>query len=225
MQAIIRKVKELTFSEKLYQLRQKLGVTQEELSAYFDLKLRMYANYERGDMVPTGIKRVKYEKIIKNLESGNLPPLKSKERIAFRETEFDPKPNTIYVPIEAWGGFMHGYADPVFIDSLKHGWEPGLTGMHYIWPVKGWSMFKKGDDWSAKPGDLLYSIKMEGLKDLLKDNAYVIQSTEGIAYKIFDRTEANKVYFKSLNEDEDGAIYPVREIKGIYFVDWIRRKT
>lgn len=211
MQAIIRKVKEVQFSEKLYQLRQKLGITQEEMSMYFDLKLRMYANYERGDMIPTGIKLVKFDKIIKDLESGILPPTKSKENVQ--------KGNIIHVPLYAYGGFLQGYRNRVYVDSLERFSLPGVTGEHYAFEVDGMSMHDL-----ASPGDTAIARPEEKLEWMIKGKAYVLQTIDGILIKLFEKIKDERAYFKSVNPEYQEISIPMKSIKRVYFVTRILKK-
>jgi len=132
--------------------------------------------------------------------------------------------NIVHVPLHAYGGFLRGYANKVFVESLEHYSMPGIEGPHFSFDAEGFSMYKKGDERSAKPGDRLFSIKKDGLSDLVKGRGYVIQSVQGICYKIFDKIAGEKAYFESLNEEEDGVTFQLKEIKGVYFVDFILKK-
>lgn len=135
------------------------------------------------------------------------------------------KPNIIYVPLYAFGGFMTGYRDTIFIDSLEHFSLPGVTGEHYAFEIAGMSMYKAGDELSASPGDIAISRPIESFSYLMKGKGYVLQTVEGILYKIFDKLDEKAGYFHSLNSEYEHQKIPLKEIKRLYFVNFILKKT
>lgn len=132
--------------------------------------------------------------------------------------------NIIRVPLHAVGGFLQGYKNKVFVDMLEHYSMPGFTGEYWDFEVEGMSMYKLDDERSAKPGDRLLCKKMEGFHDLRKQKGYVLQTIDGICYKIFDKIKDDRAYFISLNEDFEDIDFYLKEIKTIYYVDFIMRK-
>lgn len=132
--------------------------------------------------------------------------------------------NIIRVPLHAVGGFLQGYKKKVYVDSLEHYSLSGIHGEHYDFEIEGMSMYKKDDERSAKPGDRVLCIRKEGFEDLAKNKGYVLQTIDGICYKIFDQIKGETAHFKSLNEDYDPLSFHLKEIKVIYFVDFILKK-
>jgi hypothetical protein len=135
------------------------------------------------------------------------------------------KPNIIYVPLYAFGGFMTGYRDTIFIDSLERFSLPGVSGEHYAFEISGMSMYKSGEELSASPGDIAISRPVDGFNYLMKGKGYILQTVEGILYKIFDKLDDKLAHFHSLNPDYDGHKIPLKEIKRLYFVNFILKKT
>lgn len=133
--------------------------------------------------------------------------------------------NIIYVPLFAYGGFLGGYRSSVFIDQLEHFRLPGVMGEHYAFEIGGFSMLKPGHELSATPGDVAISRITEDFKHMVKGRGYILQTIDGIIYKIFDNINDERASFHSLNEDYDGHTLPLKEIKRVYLVDFILKKT
>lgn len=221
------KNKDKKFSDLLKDKRFDVDADQYQMATALGMKERMYQHYERGDFdETTSVRRDKYLRKLALITKENLPPKKPKaQSVSEPEAQYRKgKGNIIHIPLHAWGGFLRGYEDTVFMDSLEHYEMPGIVGKHFSWDVKGFSMYKKGHELSAKPGDRIFAIPKDGISDLSKGEAYMIQSVDGLTYKIFDRIEGNKAYFNALNEEEEGVVCPLKEIKGIYFVDYILKK-
>jgi transcriptional regulator with XRE-family HTH domain len=127
--------------------------------------------------------------------------------------------NIIYVPLIAYGGFLHGYANKVYLDSMERFSLPGIQGEHYAFEVDGMSMYD-----IAVPGDTAIGRLEENFKWMVKGKAYVLQTVNGILIKIFEGIKNDKAYFKSYNPDYDGLDLPLKELKRVYFVTRILKK-
>lgn len=132
--------------------------------------------------------------------------------------------NIIRVPLHAVGGFLTGYKNKVYVDMLEHYSMPGFTGEYWDFEVEGMSMYAMSDERSAKPGDRLLCKKMESLMDLRKGKGYVLQTIDGLCYKIFERIKDDRAYFLSLNDSINDVDFHIKEMKAIYYVDFIMRK-
>lgn len=132
--------------------------------------------------------------------------------------------NIIRVPLHAVGGFLAGYKNKVFLDMLERYSLPGFLGEYWDFEVEGMSMFKVDDDRSAKPGDRLLCKKMDGFHDLRKNKGYVLQTIDGLCYKVFEKIKDERAYFHTLNPDFKHMDFHMKEIKAIYYVDFIIRK-
>lgn len=139
-------------------------------------------------------------------------------------TEYKAQGNVTFVPLKAYGGFLHGYSNKVFMDTLEHYNVPGLTGKHYAFEIDGMSMYNKSEELSAKPGDIAYGSEIDNLTELLKNKAYILVTIDGICYKIFDKLTDKSAFFRSLNPDYEGIELPLKSIKKAYFVSRILKK-
>lgn len=130
-----------------------------------------------------------------------------------RELDFPHKGNIVYVPLKAYGGFLHGYSDKIYMDKLERFSLPGIFGEHFAFEVQGDSMSPY-----ANPGDVVISQKEERLEWMVKGRAYVLQTIEGIIVKIFVKIEGGKAFFKSADKSGATPVIPLKEIKGVYLV-------
>lgn len=133
--------------------------------------------------------------------------------------------NIIFVPAFAYGGFLTGYRNPIFIESLDRFRLPGITGEHYAFEISGMSMYKPGDEKSASSGDIAISRPVDDFKHMAKGKGYILQTVDGIIYKEFDEIKNDVAHFRSINKEFDGRKLPLREIKKVYFVNFILKKT
>lgn len=121
--------------------------------------------------------------------------------------------NIVYVPLFAYGGFLHGYSNKVFMDTLERFSLPGIHGEHFAFEVQGTSMSPY-----ANPGDVVISRKEEKLEWMIRGRAYVLQTIDGLIFKIFDRVEGGKACFKSADKTGSTPSLPLKDIKGAYQV-------
>lgn len=138
--------------------------------------------------------------------------------------EYKAKGNIIYIPIHAQGGFLSGYESKVYTDQLTHFFIPGIAGEHYAIEISGMSMYKGDDERSAKSGDLAICRPIESFESFTKDKGYILQTIDGMAYKIFNRITDERANFISLNPAYDGYDIELKKIKRAYFVDFIMKK-
>lgn len=124
-----------------------------------------------------------------------------------------PKGNIVYVPLVAYGGFLQGYSNKVFIDSLEKFSLPGIHGEHFAFEVQGNSMAPY-----ANSGDLVIARKEESLEWMVKGRAYVLQTIDGLIVKQFEKMVDGKAQFRSANKDGNSPAIPLKAIKGVYQV-------
>lgn len=123
------------------------------------------------------------------------------------------KGNVAYVPLYAYGGFLSGYANKVFMDSLERYSYPGIVGEHYMFEVQGDSM--KG---FVSAGDRVIARPEERLEWMVKSRVYVLQTTDGILVKFFDHIKGDFAVFRSANKEYADIKIPLKSIKKIYQV-------
>ncbi|MEO1030820.1 MAG: S24 family peptidase [Bacteroidota bacterium] len=116
--------------------------------------------------------------------------------------------NVVYVPVQARAGYLDGYGDPEYIESLPSFHMPHLTnGTYRCFEVKGNSMARTFFD-----SDLVFGKYVEDLRDVKDGRVYVIVSkTEGVVLKrvINSIEEHQKLILKSDNKDGNYPTYTI----------------
>ncbi|WP_207511106.1 XRE family transcriptional regulator [Longitalea luteola] len=133
--------------------------------------------------------------------------------------------NIIYVPVKARAGYMLGYGDPQFIQSLSAYRLPGYTnGTYRIFEVEGHSMFPTLQD-----ADRVIS-RWADISDVRDDRVYVLVTrSQGILIKrLINRYHEGKIIVKSDNNhagEFPTIVLDVDEIAEIWYVveRWTRQ--
>lgn len=127
--------------------------------------------------------------------------------------------NVVYVPVQARAGYLNGYGDPEYIESLPSFHMPHLTnGTYRCFEIKGNSMVRTFFD-----GDLVFGKYVEDLRDIKDGRVYVIVSkTEGVVLKrVINRIEERqKLILKSDNKDGNYPTYTINaeDIEEMWYV-------
>ncbi len=167
---------------------------------------RTYFAYESGSADNDEVKTNKY---LRKLHEFNESPFLIIPRAD----------NIIHVPLIAYGGFLQGYANKVYIDSLERYSLPGITGEHYSFEVDGMSMY----DFAA-PGDYAIAKPIEKFEWMTPRRAYVLQTTDGLLIKYFEKLSDSTGHFYSANKEYPPVDIPLKSLKKVYFVDRILKK-
>jgi transcriptional regulator with XRE-family HTH domain len=104
--------------------------------------------------------------------------------------------NIIYVPVKARAGYMSGYGDPLFIQSLSAYRLPGYTnGTYRIFEVEGHSMFPTLQD-----ADRVIA-RWADISEVRDDRVYVLVTRfQGVLIKrLINRYHEGKIIVKSDN--------------------------
>lgn len=131
------------------------------------------------------------------------------ERLKTLENEYIKNNNIIFVPIPARAGFLEGYGNQEFEESLPRFCIPGLNkGIYYAFSVTGDSMYS-----TFTNGDVVISRPIEKLEDIRPNQAYIMCSySDGIILKrlkldkvtsvltVLSDNEYNEPYEVSLND-------------------------
>jgi transcriptional regulator with XRE-family HTH domain len=133
--------------------------------------------------------------------------------------------NIIYVPVKARAGYMLGYGDPQFIQSLSAYRLPGYTnGTYRIFEVEGHSMFPTLQD-----ADRVIS-RWADISDVRDDRVYVLVTrTQGVLIKrLINRYHEGKIIVKSDNNhagEFPTIVLDVDEVAEIWYVveRWTRQ--
>ncbi|MGY3793767.1 S24 family peptidase [uncultured Aquimarina sp.] len=133
--------------------------------------------------------------------------------------------NVVYVPIKARAGYLDGYGDTEFIETLPSFNMPHLTnGTFRCFEVQGNSMVRTFFD-----GDLVFGKYVEDLQDIKDGRIYVIVSkNDGIVLKrVINRIEERgKLILKSDNKNGNYPTYTINseEIMEAWYVTMFASK-
>ena len=206
-------------ASNLKYLRKRSGKTQDALSAEIKIGRTTIANYESGISEPnveTLLAFANYFGIsLDDLLSKNMEDvIKSAEKDVALKGALAQKPlmgyssipkvitvdnsgndNIIYVPVKARAGYLSGYGDVEFMESLPTFRLPGLNNATFrMFEVDGPSMAP-----NILHGDRIIGEWIEGLDQIRDNRVYVIVHTGGVAVKrVVNRLkERGKIYLKS----------------------------
>lgn len=133
--------------------------------------------------------------------------------------------NVVYVPAKARAGYLSGYGDSEYIETLPSFNMPHLTnGTFRCFEVQGNSMVRTFFD-----GDLVFGKYVENLDDIKDGRVYVIVSkNDGIVLKrVINRIqERGKLILKSDNKDGNYPTYTINadEILEVWYVTMFASK-
>lgn len=133
--------------------------------------------------------------------------------------------NIIYVPVKARAGYMLGYGDPQFIQSLSAYRLPGYTnGTYRIFEVEGHSMFPTLQD-----ADRVIA-RWADISEVRDDRVYVLVTrSQGVLIKrLINRHHEGKIIVKSDNNhagEFPTIVMEVDEVAEIWYVveRWTRQ--
>lgn len=194
-------------------LRKKAGKTQEGLSAEVGIGRTTIANYEAGISEPNVESLRMFAKyfgvslddlLSKNLEkevqTTSLVPAQGGNREystipRIITVDSSGNDNIIYVPVKARAGYLLGYGDTEFMETLPTFRLPGLSNATYrMFEVEGLSMAP-----NLLHGDRVIGEWVDGLDKIRDNRVYVVVHSGGVAVKrVINRLkERGKLYLKS----------------------------
>lgn len=204
-------------------LRKKAGKTQDGLSSDVNIGRTTIANYEAGISEPnveTLRTFAKYfgvsldDLLSKNMEQNQADEDASTEKDLMLKAAFPQKDsgiytgvpriitvdangndNIIYVPVKARAGYLLGYGDAEYMETLPTFRLPGLSNATYrMFEVEGPSMAP-----NVLNGDRVIGEWVDRLEDIRDNRVYVVVHDGGIAIKrVVNRLkERGKLYLKS----------------------------
>jgi transcriptional regulator with XRE-family HTH domain len=211
-------------SDNLRFLRDKQNLSQQKISDTLLITRSRYVKYEDGTSEPPIeilLRISKYFSISIDLlvsvdirkypleEMLNLPD----NRILIPITVDSSGNNQIeIIPQKASMGYLNGYSDPEYIESLQTISLPFLrNGKFRAFPADGDSMPP------YKDGTFIVGKYVENLADLKTDKTYVfITTNDGITYKRFQFHESSFICVKSDNSFYEPLKIPLADIKEIW---------
>ncbi len=202
-------VNQLKIAKNIRLLRLGRGLTQEQLADALVIPSTRYANYEQGTraipidtlsaissyfhialdaLVKSDLSKVDLKGLMKVGENRLLFPILIKDDGKFESIEV--------VPVKASAGYLSGYADPEFIETLPKASLPFIgIGTHRGFPLTGDSMLPIPD------GSIIIGKFVEEIADIKNGRTYIVVSTTGIVYKrVYIKTGENVLSLVSDNK-------------------------
>ncbi|MDQ1096469.1 transcriptional regulator with XRE-family HTH domain [Chryseobacterium sp. SORGH_AS909] len=179
------------FSENIRLLRSKSGKTQRELSEQIQIPPSRYSSYENGKSRPPVDVLIRMSRIfnvsIDLMLSVDLTKHALEDMLKLPDNRIvlpvvvdqNGDESIEIVPQKATMGYLRGYSDPEYIESLERISLPFLrNGKFRAFPADGDSMPP------FKDGSFIIGKYMEGIHDLKSGNAYIfITLNDGITFK------------------------------------------
>jgi transcriptional regulator with XRE-family HTH domain len=204
------------FSDNIRTLRVKHKISQEKLAESLCITRGRYVKYEDGTseapyeilkkiahyyhisidlLLSVDVRKIDTEDLLK-LENNRLvlPIMVDRNGENFIEV----------VTQKVKAGYLNGYADPEYIESLQQISLPFLGyGKHRGFPVEGDSMPPHQD------GSIIIGRYVESLGEVLDGRTYIfITKNEGMVYKRLNKNKKNALVLES-----DNTFYPSYEVK------------
>ncbi|EOZ95608.1 hypothetical protein A33Q_2970 [Indibacter alkaliphilus LW1] len=208
----------MLLAKNLKYLRSESGITQAELAAKLGVQRSMISAYEDGRSEPklwaleviTNTFGVSLDELLHHdiQHNGRKAHFQKEIRILTIAVDDSDRENITMVPQKASAGYLNGFADPEYMESLPQFHLPNLSknNTYRAFELSGDSMLP------LVPGTIVIGSYVEQLRDIRSGQTYVlVTSTEGVVYKrVFNYLEENgKLFLVSDNEH-----YKPYEVKG-----------
>ncbi|MDM1093391.1 XRE family transcriptional regulator [Myroides odoratimimus] len=216
---------------KIKDIRTEKGLSQDDIVSKTGIPKRTYVNYENetNDIplkklqdIATAL-GVSISELVGEVKPYQENPIYNSDELQKVPTvvtvDSMNQDNIVLVPIQAQAGYLVGYTDPTFLQSLPSYRLPNLNnGIFRMFQIKGSSMFPTLHDHSFVVGQFVEN----WIEDIKDDRIYVIVSKEdGVVVKrVLNRiVKYSNLYCKSDNRKE----YPsfqvdVQDIKEVWHV-------
>ncbi|OOG66787.1 LexA family transcriptional regulator [Flavobacterium sp. A45] len=204
------------FSDNIRTLRVNHKISQEKLAENLCIARGRYAKYEEGrSEAPYDIlkKIAHYYHIsidlllsvdVRKIDTEDLLKLENNRLVLPIMVDRDGENFIEVVTQKVKAGYLNGYADPEYIESLLQISLPFLgPGKHRGFPVEGDSMPPHED------GSIIVGRYVESLGEVLDGRTYIfITKNEGMVYKRLNKNKKNALVLES-----DNTFYPSYEVK------------
>ncbi len=199
-------------------LRKQKGITQNDLADQLDVQRTMISAYEDGRSEPKLATLTKLSEILEvgieelldhDIENLGRKALQKRGiNILTIAADDSDRENITLVGQKASAGYLNGYADPVFMESLPQFHLPNLSrqATYRAFELVGDSMLP------LIPGTIVIGSYVEQLKQIKSGRTYVlVTQTEGVVYKrVFNYLEENGKLFLVSDNDQ----YKPYEVRG-----------
>lgn len=182
------------WSSNLKLLRKQQGWSQMEMGQRVGINGSRIRDYELGKCEPSielllklvGTFKVSLDDFIAKplslLNSAELkahPDLETSPRILVISEDAQGLENIVHVPVKACAGYLNGYQDPSFIESLPSYQLPGVrNGTYRSFEIEGDSMLP------LSSGTVVVGRYVESWRDIRSNHTYILVTRdEGVVYK------------------------------------------
>jgi transcriptional regulator with XRE-family HTH domain len=204
------------FSDNIRSLRVNKKISQEKLAESLLITRGRYVKYEDGSSeAPYEIlkKIAHYYHIsidlllsvdVRKIPTDDLLKLENNRLVLPITVDKDGENFIEVVTQKVKAGYLNGYADPEYIESLQQISLPFLgPGKHRGFPVEGDSMPPHED------GSIIVGRYIEKLGEVMDGKTYIlITKSEGMVYKRLNKNKKNALVVES-----DNSFYPAYEVK------------
>jgi transcriptional regulator with XRE-family HTH domain len=204
------------FSDNIRTLRARHKTSQEKLAESLSITRGRYVKYEDGTSeAPYDIlkKIAHYYHIsidlllsvdVRKIDTEDLLKLENNRLVLPIMVDRDGENFIEVVTQKVKAGYLNGYADPEYIESLQQISLSFLgSGKHRGFPVEGDSMPPHED------GSIIIGRYIESMGDVLDGKTYIfITKNEGMVYKRLNKNKKNVLVLES-----DNRLYPNYEVK------------
>ncbi|SHK71976.1 XRE family transcriptional regulator [Epilithonimonas mollis] len=211
-------------SENIRYLRSKRNLSQQKVADDLSITRGRYGKYEDGATEPPLeilLKISKYYNVsidllltvnVSKYSINEIMELPDNRIVLPIRVDNDGNDQIEIIPQKASMGYLNGYGDPEYIESLDIISLPFLKGGKFrAFPAGGDSMPPYQD------GTYIVGKYVENLSDLKTDKTYVfITTNDGISYKRFQFHEADAIWVKADNSFYEPYKIPLAEIKEIW---------
>lgn len=192
----------------------------EEVAAKLDLsRQQLYNLYEKNEL-PEHYKKILRQNGIDVDKSLQNVLQESQAPYNISKVDWESRGNMIIVPLKAFGGFLTGYADKAYLDTLERTSFPLVRGECFLFEVEGHSMVndEKGER-SYPQGSHVVCTPLEQLTWMVKNKDYVFQCVDGIILKTFNEIKGEYCHISSLNKEYEPVKIHLKKIKRVYHIE------
>lgn len=208
----------MTHIERIRALIDGLDLSDRQFAMSINMNPSQFSKYMLGYNEPSRriLNRIKevypqfeFEKVI----SFNPSNLEVKEPISTYEKPKPKKGNLMVIPLKAQAGYLNGYSNRVFLDSLEYFEFPLIKGECVMIEVDGFSMYPV-----LYPNDHVVCTELPEVSWLAKNKIYIFVTIDGFTVKYFDKIVGDMCYLRSENEDYNPVDpIPIKNIKKIFY--------
>lgn len=209
-----------TWSSNLKLLRRQQGISQKELGQKFGVNASRIRDYELGVCEPNLELLVKLAEnfhltlddfITKDLQVGLLPIIKPKyrlqqsSRVLVISEDNNRSENIVHVPVKALAGYLNGFEDPSFVETLPTYRLPGVrNGTYRSFEIKGDSMLP------LQSGTIIVGKYVESWREIRNNYTYVlVTQQDGVVYKRVINKVKSKGQLVLLSDNPTYEPYPI----------------